>query len=88
MPSARADLIVVLAILAIAIGTVVLAQVLPEAGRAVSPSTPSVFDREPTCAEWTDGCVVCQRTDQGPSCSMPGIACVRAAERCLRRDGV
>ena len=39
---------------------------------------------EPTCAEWTDGCVVCQRGPQGLACSTPGIACTRTAPRCLR----
>lgn len=39
---------------------------------------------EPTCSEWTDGCVVCARTSQGLACSTPGIACVRQAPRCLK----
>ncbi len=51
------------------------------------PSTAGSFGREPTCAEWTDGCVVCRRTAQGTVCSTPGIACTRADLRCLRRDG-
>ena len=30
----------------------------------------------PTCAEWTDGCIVCLKgTSDAPSCSLPGIAC-------------
>lgn len=87
-PAGRGDWIVLAAILAIVAATVLLAHLLPEAGRPRAPSTQSLSDREPTCAEWTDGCVVCQRTDQGPSCSTPGIACVRGELRCLRRDGV
>ena len=82
------DLAITLAILAVAVGTVVLAQLLPSADRVSGPSTSSYADREPTCAEWTDGCITCQRTDHGPSCSTPGIACVRAPVQCLKRDGV
>jgi hypothetical protein len=51
------------------------------------PSTASGLPGQATCAEWTDGCIVCRRTDQGPVCSTPGIACTRAEPRCLRRDG-
>ncbi|PVE25861.1 hypothetical protein DC522_03575 [Microvirga sp. KLBC 81] len=40
--------------------------------------------QEPTCSEWTDGCIVCARTPQGLACSTPGIACVRQAPRCLK----
>ncbi len=39
---------------------------------------------EPTCSEWTDGCVVCARTPEGLACSTPGIACLRQAPRCLK----
>ncbi|SCZ09847.1 hypothetical protein [Microvirga guangxiensis] len=40
--------------------------------------------QEPTCSEWTDGCIVCSRNPQGLACSTPGIACVRQAPRCLK----
>ncbi|GEO13906.1 hypothetical protein [Microvirga aerophila] len=43
------------------------------------------FTPDQTCAEWTDGCVVCSRTPQGLACSTPGIACQRGQESCLRR---
>jgi hypothetical protein len=86
--SRRDDLIGLVLALAIALGTVALAHVLPAATSAGPPSTPASFDNEPTCAEWTDGCIVCQRTDQGPACSMPGIACVARERQCLRREGV
>ena len=82
------DLVVTLAIIVVVVGTVALAHLLPAADRGHRPSTSSFADREPTCSEWTDGCIVCQRTDQGPSCSTPGIACVREEVQCLRRDGV
>ncbi len=42
----------------------------------------------PSCAEWTDGCVVCRRAPEGLACSTPGIACMRSAPRCLRPAGV
>ncbi|WP_445502227.1 hypothetical protein [Microvirga sp. G4-2] len=49
---------------------------MPEAGQGAV--------REPSCSEWTDGCIVCARTPQGLACSTPGIACVRQAPRCLK----
>ena len=88
MPSRRDDLIGLMLALAIVLGTVALAHVLPAATPAGPPSTPTSFDGEPTCAEWTDGCIVCQRTDAGTACSMPGIACVTRERQCLRREGV
>ena len=66
---------------AVALGLVILATLSPAPAQSVS-------DPGPGCAEWTDGCIVCQRTDQGPVCSMPGIACVRAETSCLRREGI
>ncbi len=77
---AVAIVIALVTALAVAAGAVLLAA-------TAEPSTPGSFAREPTCAEWTDGCVVCRRTPDGPICSTPGIACVRAEPRCLRRDG-
>ena len=74
--------------LVLVLGTVALAHVLPAAHPAGPPSTPASFDREPTWAEWTHACIVCQRTDGGAACSMPGIACVPRDRQCLRREGV
>ena len=89
MGSPSRDLAVTLAIAAVAAGTIALAHLLPSAaGRSGGPSTQSFADREPTCSEWTDGCIVCQRTEQGPSCSTAGAACVRKDVQCLKRDGV
>jgi hypothetical protein len=68
----------------VALVVVVSAVVMAATAR---PSTEGGFAREPTCAEWSDGCIVCQRTPAGTVCSTPGIACVRAEARCLRRDG-
>lgn len=88
MSAARDDLVLFLALLAVVIGTVVLAHVLPAAAPEGPPSTAAYGDREATCTEWTDGCVVCLRGERGPSCSTPGIACVRGPVQCVRRDGV
>jgi hypothetical protein len=87
MPSGRDDLLVFLALIAIVVGTIVLAAILPAAPAPAVPSAASFGDREPTCAEWTDGCVVCQRGDHCAACSTPGIACVRGPVQCLKRTG-
>ena len=87
MPSRRDDIIGLVLALIVVLGTVALAHLLPQA-TAAGPPSPASFEGEPTCAEWTDGCIVCQRTDQGPACSMPGIACVLRDRQCLRREGV
>jgi hypothetical protein len=42
----------------------------------------------PSCAEWTDGCVVCRRIPEGLACSTPGIACIPNQSRCLKPAGV
>ena len=88
MPSRRDDITGFALVLIIVLGTVALAHVLPATPPAGPPSTPTAFEKEPTCAEWTDGCIVCQRTDTGTACSMPGIACVPRERQCLRREGV
>ena len=87
MPSRRDDMIGLILALVIVLGTVALAHVLPSPKPADAPSTPASFEKEPTCAEWSDGCIVCQRTDTGIACSMPGIACVPQQRQCLRREG-
>jgi len=43
---------------------------------------------DPSCAEWTDGCIVCRRVPEGLACSTPGIACTPTQPRCLRPLGV
>ncbi len=60
----------------------VLAPASPAHRAAVAPPD------DPSCAEWSDGCRICQRGDDGIACSLPGIACVpAAAARCERRVG-
>jgi hypothetical protein len=88
METRRQDLLLFLALLAVVLGTVVLAHVLPAAPPKGPPSTAAFGDREQTCIEWTDGCIVCVRGDHGPTCSTPGIACVKGAVQCTRRSGV
>ena len=51
---------------------------------AAHPPKPLAPPDDPHCAEWTDGCRVCQRLAEGPACSMPGIACTTRAPECLR----
>lgn len=80
------DRLIAAAILAVALGTVVLAGVLP-AARSGPPSTASAFADDPACLEWTDSCIVCTRGAAGPNCSTPGIACARTPPRCVRRTG-
>jgi len=86
MPSRGDDIIGFALALTLVIGTVALANLLP-AAKSASPS-PASFEGDPTCAEWTDGCIVCQRTNEGLACSTPGVACVRKEQQCLRREGV
>jgi hypothetical protein len=44
-------------------------------------------DRDRTCAEWTDGCMTCQRAENGdPVCSNIGIACQPKAITCAKRS--
>ena len=87
MPSRRDDVIGFALAAALVAGTVALAHFVPDAPPSGPPSTPAAFEGEPTCAEWSDGCIVCQRTDGGLACSMPGIACVPRERQCLRREG-
>ena len=85
MAASRDDALGFALALGIVIGTVALAQVLPTTAPPSASSSPAAFEREPSCAEWTDGCIVCQRTEQGIACSTPGTACVRGEQQCLRR---
>lgn len=83
--ASRTDGLVAGAIAALVLLTVAIGALAPgaPAHRAVA-SGPS---GDATCAEWGDGCQVCQRLADGPACSTPGIACVATEPRCLRRTG-
>ena len=64
------------------------AQNLPPRGLtpAAEVSLQGYGDRDPNCAEWTDRCGTCRRSEAGePSCSNIGPACQPAAISCARR---
>jgi len=84
MPGRDEALAVTLSI-AVALLIVILAVV---AGASAGPASTQGGPPGPTCAEWTDSCVICRRTPEGLACSTPGIACVPSAPRCLRPAGV
>ncbi|NEU13578.1 hypothetical protein G3T14_15775 [Methylobacterium sp. BTF04] len=72
------------AIAALVVVTVLIGGLAPGAPAHRAAVLPS---EDAACAEWSDGCRVCQRSDAGVACSLPGIACVPAAPRCARRVG-
>jgi len=82
----RDEIATLLAILVILVATIVVGN-LAGGGAPHHSASPARVEDDPACAEWTDGCIVCQRTAQGPACSMPGIACTRKDQQCLRRAG-
>jgi len=51
---------------------------------AAQKPVPAFGDDHPDCAEWTDGCIVCRRGDDGSDCSMAGVACLPAEPACLK----
>jgi hypothetical protein len=72
------------AVLLAAIIALTIVAIAVIAGASTPPPSEGQAVREPTCAEWTDGCIVCARTPQGLACSTPGIACVPKTPRCLK----
>ena len=78
---ARTELFAVLLAAVVALVIVTFAVV---AGASTPPRAEGQAQPDPTCSEWTDGCIVCARTPQGLACSTPGIACARSAPRCLK----
>ncbi len=82
----RDEIVTLLAILVIVVATIAIGN-LTGGGALHQGAAPARVEDDPACAEWTDGCIVCQRTAQGPACSMPGIACPRKDQQCLRRAG-
>lgn len=83
-PDTGRDMLVAVAGALLVAATVLIPAVWPA---PPAPPTLATFQGDPTCAEWTDSCVVCTRTPSGPACSTPGIACQAAPPRCLRRQG-
>lgn len=84
--SRRLDALVAAAVASLVLVAVLVPALVPDAGHhppeAVSAVRPS---EDPACAEWSDGCRVCQRLAEGPACSLPGIACTKGAQTCLRK---
>jgi hypothetical protein len=62
-----------------ALGVVVLAILV-----ALLVAGPAAGGPGAACQEWTDGCIVCARTERGTACSTPGIACTRGPIECLK----
>lgn len=72
------------AIAALVVATVLIGVLVPGVPVHRASGPPS---EDATCAEWNDGCRVCQRVPGEVACSLPGIACVPAESHCLRRVG-
>ena len=50
-----------------------------------APVSIAAYGRQnPACLEWTNGCVLCSRSDGQSRCSTPGIACLPAGITCKR----
>lgn len=79
------DGLIAAAIAGLVVVTVLIGVLVPGAPAHRATAAPS---EDSACAEWSDGCRVCQRVGDGIACSLPGIACVpAAAPRCERRVG-
>jgi len=74
--------------LSIAVALLVVTFAIIAGGAAGSQAPNQSSTPGPSCAEWTNGCVVCRRVPEGLACSTPGIACTPSAPRCLRPVGV
>ena len=87
-PDASRDGLVAAAIALLVVATVVVGALAPPTAAPtasnVEPVNPAT---DPGCAEWSDGCRVCQRTGDEVACSMPGIACTLGEAQCQRRAG-
>ncbi len=62
---------------------------LAQTGEPQKPAAAFGADK-PDCLEWTDGCIICKKREDGaPACSTVGAACLPAEPICtkLRRDG-
>ncbi|KQT61138.1 hypothetical protein ASG52_18105 [Methylobacterium sp. Leaf456] len=85
--TARHDKRVAFGILGLVAATVLIGALAPmgqPAGHKAAALAPA---DDPACAEWGDGCKVCQRLETGAACSLPGIACTPGKVACLRGTG-
>ncbi len=80
--TARLDALVALGVAALVLAAVLISSLASGGGHP--PVTAMAPAADPSCAEWTDGCRVCQRLPDGPACSLPGIACTLGQQECLR----
>lgn len=78
------DGLIAAAIAGLVLATVLIGLLVPAAPGHRAAYAPG---GDSSCAEWNDGCRVCQRVGDEVACSLPGIACVPAAPQCLRRVG-
>ncbi|TXN21061.1 MULTISPECIES: hypothetical protein [Methylobacterium] len=76
---------IALAIAALVLATVVIGSLAPSAPHRPTSAQTVLPDSDPSCAEWSDGCHVCRRLEEGPICSTPGIACTPGPQECLHR---
>lgn len=81
----RQDGPIALAIAALVFATVVIGALAPAGSHKPTPVKTVMPDSDPTCSEWSDGCRVCKRLEEGPVCSTPGIACTPGEQECLHR---
>lgn len=76
---------IALAIAALVLATVVIGSLGPSAPHRPAQAQSVLPDGDPSCVEWSNGCQVCRRLEEGPICSTPGIACTPGAQECLHR---
>jgi len=72
---------------ALALGLALATSAATAAEEKQAPEKPvqAYGEDHPACLEWTDGCLVCARQEDGSSaCSMVGVACLPAAAVCLK----
>lgn len=83
-PTRNHDRRVAWGVVALTAATVLIGAAIPAPSHPKASVAPS---EDTACAEWGDGCRVCQRGEGGIHCSLPGIACVAKEQSCLRRVG-
>lgn len=79
--TAPRDGLIALGIAALVAVTILIPYLVPASTRHPAMSI------DERCAEWSDGCRICQRTPDGVACSTPGIACMPTPTSCLRQLG-
>jgi hypothetical protein len=60
-----------------------------EPAPAATPAPPArglneIMKADPACRAFTNECEICKRSEAGPQCSTPGIACQPKAWRCQK----